>query len=49
MTAASGAFLGEIRQIVTSAIEASGGEVRLSEAAATTVEGINKSFTGKAQ
>ncbi len=33
MTTPSVAFLGEIRRIVTSAIEASGGEVRLSEAA----------------
>jgi hypothetical protein len=49
MTVASAAFLGEIRQIVTSAIEGSGGEVRLSEAAATNVEAIKTSFTGKAQ
>jgi hypothetical protein len=49
MTAASAAFLGEIRQIVTSAIEASGGEVRLSEAAATTAEGITTSFAPDAQ
>ena len=34
MTTPSVAFLAEIRRIVASAIEASGGEVRLSEAAA---------------